>query len=435
MAAAKRIIICCDGTWNEPDEDPTNVTKLVRSIRPQAADGMHQVVFYDKGIGTGDMIDKYIGGAFGYGMEHNVLEGYRFLVHNYQLGDQLYFFGFSRGAFTARALVGLIHSIGLIEKHQLDQLKHAYKFYRTPPDKRPALEFDNNYRPDIHMVGVFDTVGALGAPTPLLGKLTRHWVGFYNTHISPLVKHAYHALALDERRGPFAPDLWTGSLNDDQHMEQCWFVGAHSDIGGGYQQCGLSDITLQWMAGKARSLGLDFNQEYLDKHFKPDMQMQPHDSFGLGYKIMKKLGSKEVVRRLYGDPANPPLNVSIHDSVYQRIAIGNYQPSNPDFPSIDKAGALNKRNAPAALSTDKPTDRRARNRYIASDTPLVQLTIKEFAAQCQLLDFSHGGGARIQYNGELNKGDSLSIECEQLGKHSAQCVWKKGNQYGLQFAA
>ena len=78
MKAAKRIIICCDGTWNEPDENPTNVTKLVRSIKPQALDGMHQVVFYDQGIGTGDAIDKYLGGAFGYGMEQNVLEAYRF---------------------------------------------------------------------------------------------------------------------------------------------------------------------------------------------------------------------------------------------------------------------------------------------------------------------------------------------------------------------
>lgn len=418
MAAAKRIIICCDGTWNAPDEIPTNVTKLVRSIRPADSDGVHQVVYYDQGIGTGDAIDKYIGGAFGYGMEQNVLDAYRFLVHNYQLGDELYFFGFSRGAFTARALVGLISSVGLIEKHGLDQLKKAYQYYRTAPEKRPASQYDDNYKPDIHMVGVFDTVGALGAPTRLLGKLTRPWVGFYNTHISPMVKHAYHALALDERRAPFTPDLWTGSLNDDQFMEQCWFAGVHSDIGGGYEKCGLSDIALQWMLIKACALGLQFNDDYLLTLCQPDLHMQPHDSYSISYKLLEKMGAGEPMRRIYGDPTNPPINVSIHDSVYQRIAEASYRPKNPDFPVADKLA-----------------DRRAKIRYMATDTPLAQLTLKELAANCQLLDFSQGGGARIQYNGELKKGDSIDIESERFGKNTAQCVWKKGNQYGLQFAA
>ncbi len=417
MTAAKRIIICCDGTWNEPDTDPTNVTKLVRSIKPQAADGKHQVVFYDQGIGTGDAMDKFFGGAFGYGMEQNVLDGYRFLVHNYQLGDELYFLGFSRGAFTARALVGLVHSVGLIEKDGLDRLKTAYHYYRTAPDKRPPSQYEDNYKPDIQMVGVFDTVGALGAPTRLLGKLTRPWVGFYNTHISPLVKHAYHALALDERRGPFTPDLWTGSLNSDQYMEQCWFAGAHSDIGGGYEKCGLSDITLQWMISKARNLGLDFNQDYLQQLCKPDLHMSPHNSYSFSYKILEKLGAGESVRRIYGDPANPPLNVSIHDSVYQRIAAGNYKPANPDFPAADKLA-----------------DRRAQIRYLAGNAP-ASLQLQDKAVSCQLLDFSQGGGARILYQGKLDTGDELTLDSDRFGQSSARCVWKNGNQYGLQFAA
>ena len=410
MTAAKRIIICCDGTWNEPDENPTNVTKLVRSIKPQAADGMHQVVFYDHGIGTGDAVDKYIGGAFGYGMEQNVLDGYRFLVHNYQVGDELYFLGFSRGAFTARALVGLVHSVGLIEKDGLDRLQNAYQYYRTAPEKRPASQYDDNYKPDIQMVGVFDTVGALGAPTRLLGKLTRPWVGFYNTHISPLVKHAYHALALDERRGPFAPDLWTGSLNPDQVMEQCWFAGAHADIGGGYQQCGLSDITLLWMVNKAHSLGLDFNQNYLESLCKPDLQMQPHNSYSFSYKILEKFGGGESVRRIYGDPANPPINISIHDSVYQRIAASTYQPHNPDFPTADKLA-----------------DRRSQVRYLAGNAA-ASLQLQDSASSCQLLDFSKDGGARILYQGKLGAGDEVMLDSERFGHSSASCVWKKVNQ-------
>ena len=418
MAAAKRIVICCDGTWNEPDEIPTNVTKLVRAIVPVSPDGVHQVVFYDQGVGTGGKIDKFIGGAFGSGLEKNVLDCYRFLIHNYQLNDEIYCFGFSRGAYTARALVGLINCVGLLHKSQLDQLKQVYKYYRTHPEERPEGHYEQNYRPDITMIGVFDTVGALGAPTPLLRKLTRGWVGFFDTHISSRVNYAYHALALDERRAPFTPDLWTGSLQPHQVMEQCWFAGAHSDIGGGYTECGLSDIAMQWMVGKAMALGLEFNQDYLDAQCKPDLLMTPHNSYSFSYKMLEKMGAGESVRRVYGDPADPPLNISIHDSVFQRIASGQYRPQNPDFPNADKL-----------------RDRRHAIRYQATDTPLAQLTLKDFAVKCQLLDYSRGGGARIQFDGELHTGDSVTIDCERFGQNVAQCVWQKGNQYGLRFAA
>ncbi|MDP5189623.1 DUF2235 domain-containing protein [Rheinheimera baltica] len=418
MAAAKRIIICCDGTWNEPDDIPTNVTKMVRAISPVSPDGIHQVVFYDQGVGTGGKIDKFIGGAFGSGLEKNVLDCYRFLIHNYQLGDEIYAFGFSRGAYTARAFVGLIHAVGLLEKSTLDKLTQAYKHYRTEPEERQQGLYEDNYRPDIRMVGVFDTVGALGAPTPLLGKFTRNWVGFFNTRICAQVKYAYHALALDEKRAPFQPDMWTGTLQDDQYMEQCWFAGAHSDIGGGYAECGLSDIALQWMVGKASALGLVFNQTYLDAQCKPDLNMQPHDSYSFSYKLLEKMATAESVRLVFGDPANPPINVSIHDSVYQRVAKGNYQPQNPDFPAADKLA-----------------DRRNAVRFQVNDTPQAQLTLKEFAASCKVLDFSKGGGARIQFDGELKTGDSVSIDSERFGHNIAQCVWQKGNQYGLQFAA
>ena len=397
MAAAKRIIICCDGTWNEPDEIATNVTKLVRAISPQSPDGVHQVVFYDQGVGTGGSIDKFIGGAFGSGLEKNVLDCYRFLTHNYQLGDEIYTFGFSRGAYTARAFIGLIHAVGLLEKSTLDKLKQAYKYYRTEPDKRPEGHYADNYRPEIRMVGVFDTVGALGAPTPLLGKFTRNWVGFFNTRICAQVKYAYHALALDERRGPFTPDLWTGSLQQDQVMEQCWFTGSHSDIGGGYQNCGLSDVTLQWMVSKACALGLEFNQDYLDNHCKPNLLQAPHNSYSFGFKLLEKFGGGDAVRRIYGDPANPPINISIHDSVYQRIAASTYQPHNPDFPTADKLA-----------------DRRRQIRYMATDTPLAQLTLKEFAAHCQLLDFSQGGGARISDEAVTDENAMISAQSEPV---------------------
>lgn len=417
MANSKRIIICCDGTWNEPDEIPTNVTKMVRSIKPVAADGMHQVVFYDQGVGTGGRIDKFIGGAFGSGLEKNVLDCYRFLVHNYKLGDEIYCFGFSRGAYTARAFVGLINAVGLLDKDHLDQMKKVYQYYRTDPDKRPQENYESNYRPDIYMLGVFDTVGALGAPTPLIGKLTRGWVGFFNTQICSLVKYAFHALALDERRAPFSPDLWTGSLDEDQYMEQCWFAGAHSDIGGGYSECGLSDITLDWMVSKARRLGLEFNQHYLDTQLKPDLHMQPHDSFSLAFKLLAKVKQGEQLRRIYGESDATPINVSVHDSVYQRIAAGRYQPANPDFPT-------------AAQMADKRGQ--IRKHFADADA---ELTLAEQKMQCKMLDFSQGGGARILYHGELNAGDNLNIVCSSFGEMTACCVWRRGHEYGLRFAA
>ena len=224
-----------------------------------------------------------------------------------------------------------------------------------------------------------------------------------------------HPSALGLRRIPY---LWTGSLQQDQVMEQCWFTGSHSDIGGGYQNCGLSDVTLQWMVSKACALGLEFNQDYLDNHCKPNLLQGPHNSYSLGYKMLERFGGGEAVRRIYGDPANPPINISIHDSVYQRIASRSYLPQNPDFPSSDKLA-----------------DRRSSIRFQVTDTPLAKLTLKEFAANCQLLDFSKGGGARIQYDGELHTGDTIHIDSDRFGSSNAECVWKKGNQYGLRFAA
>lgn len=418
MTRAKRIVICCDGTWNEPDEIPTNVTKIVRSILPRAADGMHQVVFYDEGVGNGGKIDKYVGGAFGSGLEKNVLDCYRFLTNNYKIGDEIYAFGFSRGAYTARAFVGMVYAVGLLEKKDLDQMRKAYKYYRTEPAKRTSNLYQHNYRPEIHMIGVFDTVGALGAPTPLLKKLTHNWVGFYDTHICDKVKYAYHALALDERRTAFQPNLWTGTLNSDQYMEQCWFAGAHSDIGGGYENAGLSDVALQWMVLKASALGLEFDNQCLSMLCKPDVHMQPHDSYSLTYKIVEPISGGRSLRRIYGDPSDPPINISIHDSVFQRIATGKYRPTNPDFPLLD------------ALK-----DRRRAMRHLAMDTPPISLVGVKDPSPGQLLDFSDGGGVRIQYNGALKTGDTPGIACDRFTKNKTLCVWKKGNQYGLQFPA
>lgn len=137
---SKRIIICADGTWNTPDEEddgvatPTNVGKMSHAILPQAPDKKLQIVFYDEGIGT-DKGQRFLGGALGLGLSKNVIDAYRFLVNNYQDGDDLYFFGFSRGAYTVRSLAGLIRNCGILHKLHAELISRAYQIYRSQDDQ------------------------------------------------------------------------------------------------------------------------------------------------------------------------------------------------------------------------------------------------------------------------------------------------------------
>lgn len=413
----KRIVICCDGTWNTP-EQPTNVVKLLRSIKPYSDDGKQQVVFYDQGVGTYNPTDKFLGGAFGKGVEQNVLDAYRFIAHNYQQGDELFCFGFSRGAYTARALGGMLHCIGLLAKDELQGLPAAYQYYRTPPSKRNSLTYQQNIRPEIKLMGVWDTVGALGAPTPILRRFTKPLVGFFNTHLSPDIKNAYHALAIDERRGVFQPDLWTGKINSDQTVEQTWFAGVHSDVGGGYEQATLSNVALSWMVSKSRALGLDFSTEYLC--YRGEMRADDiHDSYNWAYAAMEKLGVKQGVRQLQGEFDNPAINVSIHESVIQRMEqVESYQPIN----------FIN------TLPISRTAERRHFTRMKTQKLQGLVQTDTE-AIGCEILDYSPLGGVKINCDEGLKESDTIAISSARFAKTLATCVWQQGNTYGLHFAA
>lgn len=416
----KRLIICCDGTWNTP-EKPTNVTKMARSISPTSQDGKHQVVFYHQGVGTSNSVDKFAGGLFGVGVEQNVLDAYRFIVHNYQDGDEIFCFGFSRGAYTARALGGMLHAIGLLDKNKLTELPQAYKYYRTPPNKRPKGSYSKNIRPDIKLMAVWDTVGALGAPTPFLKRFTRSLVGFYDTHISPEIKNAYHALAIDEKRGPFQPGLWTGEINPDQYVEQTWFAGVHSDIGGGYADTALSDITFKWMIEKSQTLGLEFSQDYLSNTDKlsPDATGFIHQSYTTAYQWMEKIGMEKGLRTMAGDANNPPINVNVHESVFERMEkLSNYHPQNLD----------------ANLAISREDERRHFSRL---ETQKIDgsIQVDNHSVACHILDYSPLGGVKIQCYGEIKNTKNIVISSGRFAKTLATCVWKKGNTYGLQFAA
>ena len=282
----KRLIVCCDGTWNWPDQkgNPTNVVKLTRAICPAADDGTVQTVFYDTGVGTGNPLDRIGGGMFGVGLGENVKQAYASLALNYAPGDEVYFFGFSRGAFTVRSLGGLIGLVGILDKRHMDKFSHAWDYYRTPPRQRTPRQREEFLRRfgdapprkmKIDFIGVWDTVGALGIPFGPLRMFGQRKFQFHNTNLGDNVARAYQALAIDERRRVFMPAIWKREAGiedrlraygiEHQIIEQTWFPGAHSNVGGGYPDTGLSDVAFVWMARKAQACGLALDEAYVER--------------------------------------------------------------------------------------------------------------------------------------------------------------------------
>jgi hypothetical protein len=287
----KRLVICCDGTWNSADQMvdgelcPTNVVRFATRVAKQDSKGITQIVYYDQGVGTGNSLDRISGGALGKGLEANIHDAYRFLLGNYQFGDELFVLGFSRGAFTARSLIGMVRKCGILHQKFARQYPVAIKLYcdeDSPKDDGPT-RFREQFcsygarEIDVQFIGVWDTVGSLGIPVAGLRWLMRKdKYQFHDTQLSGSVRFACQALAIDEHRGPFRPALWEPWKKPDQVVEQTWFCGAHSDVGGGYGKeknedtAGmggfkpqLCDISLGWMIEKARAAGLAFDPEVL----------------------------------------------------------------------------------------------------------------------------------------------------------------------------
>lgn len=295
----KRLVFCFDGTWNRLDAQfPTNVVFTAESVLP-SPDGEVQLIHYDEGVGT-EKFEKLSGGMFGNGMDRNLAEAYRFLVFNYTPGDEVYVFGFSRGAYTARSFCGLLANVGIIRRRDAGKISEAVALYRSrkPGDAAHAeksLNFRRAYSPGICVsgaeddwrcanvpgylkgssplftiayLGVWDTVGSLGVPDryKLLSFVDKVHE-FHDTALSPFVQSARHAVALDERRKDFSPTLWTNTdmLNAARGFtpdapvapyQQRWFPGDHGSVGGGGYLRGLSDQALEWVLDGARAQGL-----------------------------------------------------------------------------------------------------------------------------------------------------------------------------------
>ncbi len=312
-----RIALFCDGTWNSPTlKQPTHVVQLFEKTRRTNAQHTH----YFEGVGTGvneaglfgKALMKIGGGAFGWGLNENIKQAYTALCEQYEAGDEIFIFGFSRGAYTARSLAGMIRKCGIVSDPTPDKIDEAFRLYRKPgvanhPDalhimkKRRRLSprfatsaSDINWRSvtpwandpaemhkvEIAYLGVWDTVGSLGIPAPLLGPIANLWNSryrFHDTLLSSMVKAARHAVALDERRVFFRPALWDnleasrddaglnrGDRTEARPYQQVWFTGTHAIIGGSAAKArALTGQSLQWVADGAQAAGLEIAMEDL----------------------------------------------------------------------------------------------------------------------------------------------------------------------------
>jgi uncharacterized protein (DUF2235 family) len=327
----KRIVICADGTWNKPEKNlkkdiPSNVLKIARAIQPIAEDQTPQQVFYDWGVGS--YYDPIIGGATGKGVHKNIMDDYRYIVQNYSPGDELYLFGFSRGAYTVRCLCGLIYNCGIVKRADAAHIQAAFNHYKKPgsayaPEGANSIAFRERYSHpsrEVRFVGVWDTVGALGIPISFLGLFDDE-DEFYDSKLGKNVRIARHALAIDEHRSDFEPTIWTPRENMD--IQQVWFCGSHSDVGGGAykpdKNGSLSDIPLLWMAQQAQIAGLSL-ERHLEENIKIKATATLHNSRRHFYRIKEKYN--RPIRHGKG-------KTLIHRSVKARWdAQANYRPKN-----------------------------------------------------------------------------------------------------------
>lgn len=309
---------------NGQRQPPSNVSRIGWAMKNTSRDGIPQVVYYQAGVGSmGGAVTRLLGGAVGAGLKENIRGAYSYLSINYMAGDEIFLLGFSRGAYTARSVGGMIGDLGLLTKEGLPYFPEIFEDYLHRKDSRYVPKFvdvpfpnkppfdDPRYVEElerrgftvrgipIKAIGVWDTVGSLGVPrVPWLENLrlqsrrTRAF-SFWDTQLYDGIENAFQALALDERRAPFAPALWEkGSRNTRTNLKQVWFPGVHSNIGGGYDDQDISNITLAWMMSRLEPF-IDFRPEYIQSlyqsnrnYYKATDQKPRWWSFGETYNSM-----------------------------------------------------------------------------------------------------------------------------------------------------
>ncbi|KAJ4305507.1 hypothetical protein N0V90_001038 [Kalmusia sp. IMI 367209] len=386
----KRLIVACDGTWLNSDNGmingklsvPSNVTRISRAIKAVSQDGIPQIVNYHFGVGSqGGRLNRIISGTTGEGLGDNVREAYSFLANNYHPGDEIFLLGFSRGAFTARSIGGLIGEIGLLTKKGLNSLPEVFEDvqHRRDPKyvpKNPNIPFTNKpsassprYADElerrgltrldikIKVIAVWDTVGSLG--TPRFGFLQKlglqsaesKEMAFYDTKLSNCIENAFQALALDEKRSAFSPAVWEKPEGNRTTLRQVWFPGVHSNTGGGYDDQQLANITLAWMMSQLAPF-LDMREEYLfeqeeenERYYKREGESPRPWGFGeiynsttgiyaLGGSSLRTPGLYHAVDPFTCRPTERPLrqtNEYIHASARTRFRLGGPGVSDKGF--------------------------------------------------------------------------------------------------------
>lgn len=380
---AKKIVICCDGTGNEIKESESNVLKFYRVLK----EGDDQIAFYDPGVGTisnsgawsrfKNRAKGVFGLATGYGLDENVLQAYQFLIRHYQQGDDIYLFGFSRGAHSVRVLAGFINMVGLLFPHQEHLCSYALTAYKQSGSKNEfavawrVQEVLDTRRTTIRFMGCWDTVASVIVPRP-----DRMYLPSFEalpfTQRNPCVQVFRHACAIDERRRMFRLSRWEDPQPfksnpfmkdedaDAQDILQVWFSGVHADVGGGYpeQDSGAAKYPLRWMVDEARKHGLAFRERMVDRlvdgenpknvasgskrdYAAPSAAALLHDSLTFWWKGLeylpkrKKLHDNPTVqtKRGYYLPLKElryiPNGATIHSSVLERARQDNeYNPAN-----------------------------------------------------------------------------------------------------------
>ena len=343
-----RLVLCFDGTWDRPSSTAnpaqrveTNVVRFYDSVlNGTQSDGSVQKKWYDTGVGT-DWWDSISGGVFGFGLDEKIRDGYRFLVQNYPDPDQgdheLFILGFSRGAYEARSLVGMIRNVGLLTPDNLYRLGDAYALYRKrdpSADTDEAVAFRAKYAREIKVrfLGVWDTVGALGIPLPALQWLNAAEYAFHDTELSGIVQTAAHAVAVDEHRIDFQVSLWSAIPKPGQRVEQRWFAGAHGNVGGGEADRRLSDLTLAWMQNQAIGAGLKIDPG-AGPAIGPDNHLGPiEDSYRAFLDGVYAQTHPEFFRQMTFAAAGTQI---IDGTVLARLAADpTYRPRNDGFPVV-----------------------------------------------------------------------------------------------------
>ena len=352
----KNIVLLSDGTGNgAAKRHKTNVWRLYNALDLHHS---HQIAMYDDGVGSQEfLLFKLLGGAFGWGLKRNVIELYKFLCRNYVAGDtgmpsdKIYLFGFSRGAFTVRVLAGLVDECGLWTTFSSESDLHefAYRSYATYrkkykgfrlsrllagirdclPGKRRVIKH-RVVKPEINFIGVWDTVDAYGLPVDELAKLWDWFIfplRFEDKKLSKKVLKACHAVSIDDERHTFHPVLWDESKQcTPGRIEQVWFPGVHSDVGGGYPRHDLALVSLDWMISKvekrtANPFGLiflpDLRAEY---RRRSDWNGIQHDSrAGLRAFYRYRPRNIEALLAKAGAKGAKGVPPKIHRSAFERI--------------------------------------------------------------------------------------------------------------------